>query len=282
MNKIATARKRFTKLLVLTKPHEKILRAIHFYRYMGAKDVAHLLYSPSSMTYVRGLLSSLAGGTDFKTAQYLYRFQLPSTSTGGAEKIYTLGSKGRDFLVNELGLPVDCINRNILAIAKFIHNLVLTRFLGAAAAWATKQPYFKLVKTRICYELAKISARVEITNTGKTEKLKVIPIDRGMEYREKFRKHVRSRLEFIKKGGAYRKVFETEAVMIAYVTTGDLPEYRETRRKAMCAWTSELLADQHLENWSSIFRFASVVLEELYTCPRASVKRCVNKFRRPF
>jgi len=256
------------RLLVLTKPHEKILRAIHFYRYMGAKDVAHLLYSPSSMTYVRGLLSSLAGGTDFKTAQYLYRFQLPSTSTGGAEKIYTLGSKGRDFLVNELGLPVDWYFRPYqqkhLSYSQVIHNLVLTRFLGAAAAWATKQPYFKLVKTRICYELAKISARVEITNTGKTEKLKVIPdawmlfekskndthqhwypvlleIDRGMEYREKFRKHVRSRLEFIKKGGAYRKVFETEAVMIAYVTTGDLPEYRETRRKAMCALRDPLI-----------------------------------------
>jgi hypothetical protein len=35
----------------------------------------------------------------------------------------------------------------------------------------------------------------------------------------------------------------------------------------MCAWTSEVLADLHLENWSSIFRFASVEFDQLYSTP---------------
>jgi hypothetical protein len=85
-----------------------------------------------------------------------------------------------------------------------------------------------------------------------------------MEYREKFQNHVRSRLEFIKKGGAYSKLFGTEAVIIAYLTTGELPQYRESRRKAMCSYTMEVLAESHKEAWAPIFRFCSFLLEEIY------------------
>jgi hypothetical protein len=55
--------------------------------------------------------------------------------------------------------------------------------------------------------------------------------------------------------------------MIAYITIGDLPEYRETRRKAMCAWAQQVLAELHMENWSHIFHFASVEFDQLYTAP---------------
>ncbi len=278
---------------MLTAPHEKILRAIHFYRYMSAQDVARLLYSPASLTYVRSLLAALSGGADGKNAQYLYRFQLPSISSGGAEKIYTLGSKGRDFLVSELGLPVEWYFRPYkvrhLSFSQVLHNLILTRILVAASAWAAKQPHFKLVKTRLCYELSRLPATVEVVKTGRKEWLKVIPdawmlleilkdgthqhfmpvwleVDRGTEFKDKFIRHVHSRIEFIR-CGAYRKMFHTEAVLIAYVTTGDRPEYRQTRRNAMCEWTMEVLAELRLYNWSSIFRIRSVVLEELYTSP---------------
>jgi hypothetical protein len=135
------------------------------------------------------------------------------------------------------------------------HNIALTRVLVAGHVWAAQHPNFRLAQTRICYELARTPATISLTNKGKAESLEVIPdawllfertkggehehgypllleVDRGMEYREKFKRHVRSRLEFIKKGGAYSKLFGTEAVMIAYVTTGDRPEYRESRREA--------------------------------------------------
>jgi hypothetical protein len=288
------------KPFILTRPIEAILRAIRFHHFMTALDVAHLLYSLSSLTYVRGILSSLAGGADFKNAQFLYRFQLPAAKTGGSEKIYTLGSKGRDFLAKEAGVPVDWYFRpqkvRHLSYSQVVHNLLLTRFLVSAHTWAAKQPDFRLVKTRICYDLAREAATVEVGKETlpagkqrKTEKLKVIPdawmlfeklsggahkhflpiwleVDRGTEHSSKFKHHLRSRIEFIR-SGAYSKLFEAPGVTIAYVTTGDLPEYRETRRRAMCAWTQEVLADLHMENWSSIFRFASVVFEELYTIP---------------
>jgi Replication-relaxation len=284
---IARARKPAKKPFIINQRIEEILKALHFHRYMPALDVAHLLYSPGSLTYVRGTLSSLAGGADFKPAQYLYRFPL-NMSLGGPTRIFTLGSKGRDYLANEVGLPVDWGYRpsktKYLSYSQVQHNLLLTRLLVAAHAWAAKQPDFELVKTRICYELAKTAATLEVSREGKTEK-KVIPdgwvefarndgekfpilleVDRGMEYSRKFKRHVRSRIEFIR-SGAYKKMFQTDAVLIAYVTTGERPEYRETRRAAMCAYTREVLSDLHMENWSSIFRFTSVEYDQLFTTP---------------
>jgi hypothetical protein len=284
MNTVRATKTR-AKPLIITKPIEAILKAIHFYRYMAAQDVCRLLYSPRSISHVREILSLLA------TANYLYRFELPHISRGNTEKIYTLGSKGRDFLANVVGMPVEWWFRPYklrhFSASQVQHNLALTRVLVAAHAWAAKRPDFTLSQTHICYSLARSPSQISLTNKGKTERIKVIPdawllfekkeggehahgypvlleLDRGMEYREKFQKHVRSRLEYIKKGGAYSKMFGTEAVMIAYLTTGDLPQYRESRRKAMCSYTMEVLSELHKEAWAPIFRFCSFVLDDIY------------------
>ncbi len=292
----AVARKQGVKPLIITKPIEAILRAIHFYRYVTALDMAHLFYSPSSLTYVRGTLSSLAGGADFKPAQYLYRFPLPNMSIGGPTRLFTLGSKGRDYLANELGMPADWYYRpsktKHLSFSQVLHSLLLTRTLVTAAAWCAKAPSFRLAKVRISYELAREAATIEVNKetlpAGKkrlSEKLKVIPdgwveferhdgkkfpilfeVDRGMEYSRKFKRHVRSRIEFIR-SGAYKKMFHTDAVIVGYLTTGERPEYRESRRKAICAWTKEVLADLHMENWSHIFLITSVDYDQLFTTP---------------
>jgi hypothetical protein len=296
--KTALARKPAKKPFIINQSIEKVLRAIYFHRFMTALDVAYLLYSPSSLTYVRGNLSSLAGGADFKTAQYLYRFPLllPNRSLGGMTRIYTLGSKGREFMANEIGLPVDWFFRpnkvRHLSYGMILHSLLLTRTLCAAAAWAAKQPNFRLNQTRNCYELAREAATVEVSKDTrlaskqkKTERLRVIPdawleferndgkkfpilleVDRGMEHSRKFLRHVRSRIEFIRSGG-YKKMFKTDAVSIVYLTTGERPEYRETRRTAMLAWIQAVLAELHMENWSHIFRVASAEFDQLFTSP---------------
>jgi Replication-relaxation len=286
--KTARPGKPATKPLIITKPIEKVLAAIHFHRYMTSEDVTRLLYSPRSKSHVREILSHLAA------ANYLYRFELPHTSRGNTEKIYTSGSKARDFISHELGLPVDFYFRPYklrhLSYSQVIHNLTLTRFLIAAHAWAAKQSDFKLVQTRICYELAHEAATVEVSKDTlpagkprKTETPRVIPdawveferlkngkheryhpimleVDRGSKHSLRLKRDLHNRIAFIK-SGAYRKMFGTEAVMIAYITTG------ETRRKAMCAWAQQVLAELHMENWSHIFRFSSVEFDQLYTTP---------------
>lgn len=248
---------------------------------MTALDMAYLRYSPTSLTYIRGILTNLAWGADLQSNQYLYRFQLPNASTGNTERVYTLGSRGRDFLMREIGLPVDWYFRPAkikhLSYNHIAHNLVLTRFLVAAHVWSKSQPVFKLTQTRTGYELAKASnhfqgAHQMVTpdawllferNDGKKFPV-LFEIDRGREYKEKFKRHVRSRLEFIKKDGIYSKIFETEAVTIAYATTGEIPEYRESRRKNMIIWTNEVLKELHKESWAGVFRFHSLAHDTLY------------------
>ena len=108
----------------------------------------------------------------------------------------------------------------------------------------------------------------ERVHDGKHEKWLpvLLEIDRGTQDQGKFRERVESRIEFIR-SGAYRELFETEAVTIAYATTGETPEYRETRRRAMCAWTRDVLKKLQKEKWASVFRFNSLCLEDIYTTP---------------
>jgi len=103
--------------------------------------------------------------------------------------------------------------------------------------------------------------------SGDGEKFPILlEIDRGTEYQERFKQHLKARIEFIR-SGVYARVFQTPAVVVAYVTTGQIPEYRESRRTTMQRWTQELLAHLDLADWASRFRFASVEYDKLYTTP---------------
>ena len=261
------------ELLPITPTEEEILKTMSTYRYMTALDVAHCLFSPKSLTYVRSILTRLAGGDDFQERQCLYRFPLPSAKAGNPERIFTLGAVGRE-VVQSLGIPVEWYYRpskpRRLSGSYLAHQLLLTRFVICACRFVSQSPDYSLADIRLCYELEK--------RIGKREGEAVVPdawlhfervsdgerfpvlleIDRGSEYQERFKNHVRGRLEFIRSGD-YARVFGTPAVVIAYATTGRLQAHAETRRKTMAAWTMEVLAELELERWASIFRFTSAV-----------------------
>src|SRR5512147_2223148 len=159
------------KPFVLGKRGEEVLKAVHFYRYMTARDIAYLLFSPSAIVRVRQLLASMCGGVDFKGNQYLYRLRMPDVSAGNPERVYALGNLGRKFLSVELGLPVDKRFRPEgahLSFTQMMHNLVLTRFLVAAHRWAGTRGGFRLSQVRICYELG--AGREDESQRGKREK----------------------------------------------------------------------------------------------------------------
>jgi hypothetical protein len=295
--KTANKQKLSASLLILTEPLARILRAVAFYRFVQVQDLCHLFYSQTSITYARALLSQLSGG-DGKTHRYLYRFQLPSVHSGGigAERIYTLGSRGRDFM-EKSGFKVDWYYRphriKLASYGAVLHNLLLSRTLIAASVWAKKQPNFKLIKTRICYELAREAPSIQLINAkGEREMVKVIPdsyllfqklnnnkherfyqvlieLDRGTEFKRRYIKAIRAHLEFTKDSEAYRRLLgmEPKNVIIAYITTGDRPEYRESRRQAMCEWTREVLSQSDLRNLPCSFLFCSVLASEIFNIP---------------
>jgi hypothetical protein len=272
--------------LVLDQKAERILRAICFYRYMGALDVAYRLYSPGALAKVRKTLLALSGG-DFVAREYLYRFQLPGE--GNPERVYTLGSRGRDYLANEVGLPVSWYFRpetvKHFSHAHVVHSLLLTRVLVAAEQWARSQEGIRLASRRISYELWDKPPIVEIAEEGRKTQVKVIPdawllfergdrkkasvlveIDLGREYQAAFKAHVAARIEFIA-SGKYTRVFGTRGVTIAYATTGERPEYRQSRLSSMRQWTKEVLAAQGRQNWADRFRFCSLSLDTVYELP---------------
>jgi hypothetical protein len=186
-----------------------------------------------------------------------------------------LGAKGRDYLERHVGLPADFYFRpskvRHLGHSHLLHTLLVTRICVLAHRFVRSSTY-DLVHMRLSHELARSSVKVipdawVLLDDNKGHQYAVlIEIDRGMEYREKFTRHVNARMEFIR-SGEYARVFGTQAVLIAYATTGQTPEYRETRRQTMCTWIMEVLAELGLEHWSGIFRVCSLMYEHIYDTP---------------
>jgi hypothetical protein len=279
----------------LTPTEEEILRTISTYRYMTALDVAYSLFSPNSLSYVRHLLSVLCGGKDYQDRDFLYRFPVPTAKAGNRERVYTLGAAGRA-LVEEFGIPVEWYYRPVktgrVSGSHLLHELLVVRFVVAACWWVSRQPEYSLAEMLL-------SAAIEKRMAKKSQAQKQIPptmvpdawlhferqvggakspilleLDRGSEYQERFKHHVRSRLAFIQ-SGEYEALFHTPAVLIAYATTGQVADYAESRRQSMAAWTREVLKERNLASWSGIFRFTAVSYETLYKDAQALLTKPV-------
>ena len=260
------------KTTPLTAREEEILRTVRYYRYITTQDILTLYFASGSKKYAQALMASLAGNKDLDTHNYLCRFTLPSVHKRAQEKVYVLGSKGRQVL-RQLGLPVSWYFRphklKFLSYSYVLHNLILTRFLVACEQWAKAHPAYNLVEKQICYEL---SGKVipdawvwfeEKAADGIYDQAVIFEIDRGMEDKAKFRQHVLSRIQFLQSGD-YKKTFHTNTASIAYATTGQLPEYREARRKSMCSMIMQLLKERRLEQWARIFKVTSLEFHALY------------------
>jgi hypothetical protein len=256
----------------LTLRDEEILKAVWYYRYVTAREIASLQFSTTSINHVREIMARLAGNSDLDENNYLCRFTLPAISKKPTEKVFVLGAKGRRIL-REMGLPITPYFRPVrlkfLSYSYVLHNLILTRTMVAAHEWAKHHQSFSLIDKRISYELpGKIIPDAwlmfeEKTEDGIYEQPIMFEIDRGMELKPKFRAHVGGRLQYLR-SGEYKKAFKTDVATIAYATTGQTPEYREKRRKDMCSWIMELLKERKLENWAGNFRVASIEFGKLY------------------
>jgi hypothetical protein len=257
---------------MITAREEQILKAIWYYRYVTARDIAYQQFEITSLNHVREILARLAGNIDLDENNYLCRFTLPSISKKPQEKVFVLGAKGRRVL-SEMGMPIGWYFRpnrlKFLSYSYVIHNLILTRTMIAAAQWAKEHASFSLVDKRISYELTGSVIPdcwllfEEHTPQVVYEQPIMFEIDRGMELKNKFRAHVRGRIQYLQ-SGEYKKTFKTDLATIAYATTGQTPEYCLARRKAMCTWIRELLKERNMENWAGVFRVASLEFGKLY------------------
>lgn len=221
------------KPLTLSPRDEEVLASVYRYRFVTSLDIAHLLFRPSYLPYVRSRLTRLSGGNDLEVNTYLCRFRL-HTTRGNPERIFSLGSKGRQFLQSQMGKQVDWYFRpgkfKFFSYSAILHHLLLTRFLVACSWWCRNREETSLLEERISYELARYPPQVTITKNMKPIQMSVIPdawllfaqrgrkyavifeLDRGMEYQEKFKQHVRSRIEFIRSENIKRSLVFRESL----------------------------------------------------------------------
>jgi hypothetical protein len=273
----------------LTKRDIAILQDISELRVATAKDVALLHFTPHSLTYARTLLSRLAGKKDQQEGEYLYRILPPRTTSGNGERAYALGSKGAQALTDITGMPVSwyCLPSKLKDVSfSFLrHGLLLTRIVAALTYFVRTHPEYSIIERRLFYELARMQLPATGEATEKSHYLPVIPdawvylersdgeetplwieADCGTEMRKKFQAYLTARIAFLQSGD-YERVFGTRAVLMCFLTTGHSEDYKDVRRRALQRWTLEVLAERQLEDWASVFRFAAIGYQELFTAP---------------
>jgi hypothetical protein len=87
--------------------------------------------------------------------------------------------------------------------------------------------------------------------------------DCGTEPGRTFRAHARNRLAYLQ-SPQYEQLAKTSAGRLCYLTIGQHPRYRETRRAAMQRFTQNVLAELKMTEWASVFLFASVDYTHLF------------------
>jgi protein involved in plasmid replication-relaxation len=273
----------------LTWRQEEILRAMATLHFATRLDIAHLpACAGLSDSQLRKILAALSGG-DNQPNQYLCRFSRPQITRGALEKVYTLGALGRRYLFRQLGEPVTWwyspAKASNHSFSYLLHQLTLSRLVCAAEQWARQQTGYRLTHSLLSYALAHIAPSVTIQRAQEQIPLTVVPdvllcferedekypllieIDRGTEFQERFKTHVKARIQLIR-SGAHKHYLGIDALCVAYITTGVTSDYRESRLEAIRAWTKEVIeeetAEKHRQAWFALFRFTSLPYEEIY------------------
>jgi hypothetical protein len=273
---------------ILSAKQEAILRAVNQVPFMRAQDVAQLLSKAKSLTSIRQLLADLSGGEDWKTGHHLYKFPLP-TVRGNRPRLFVLGSAGVAYL-RKIGVQVPwrCRPYKVrnYSFSYLMHQLAVAKLLVALHCFCREHPAYQVTETLNSYDILSDPPRATVIADGQERKVAVIPdawvyvervadgqetplwfeIDNCSEYRKKFQKLLRGRLALLKNG--YAEYFGTPCVLLCYLVTGSgsTPEHRDTRLHTLRRWTLDLLTQEKLEDWASVFRFA-VVEEDIYATP---------------
>lgn len=259
---------------ILSERDEQIIRAIGFYNFMCADDIAELHFKRSSLSYARARLKRLAGGRDRAPRAFLCRFSRPVSTPGAKQKVYCLGVLGRNLLAS-VGLPVSGYYRpgKTLNYSHLSHALTLTTVVIAAQ----KTPGYSLSELRLSYELARNPPTVEMLRDGTPVTVPVIAdafavfardrdgelfptlieVDRGTMPQARIKDGLRCRLKLIDSGG-YTRWSGRQSVNLLYLTDGETPEACDARRRALCRWVQEVFSEQKKEDWADLIRVTSL------------------------
>lgn len=266
--------------VIISERDDEILHAVYTYRYLTALEVTRLFYSKGSLKYVRDNLSALVEN------DYLFRFNLPTTTLGKSPYVYTLGSKGIKYLksldVKEMFTFRPSVEREV-SYQHLHHTLSLNDFLIAASLLTRLEPSISLFDLRHEWYLKHTPLSVKVTGDTqsgqKTETITVVPdafldfrfrvngkyrgspiwieLDRGTEAVKQFKRKIRGIITAVL-SPQYEILFNTKAVTIAFATTAN-----GTRLANMRLWVKQELTQLGKQAESSLFLFTKLPEGEL-------------------
>ena len=205
---------------------------------------------------------------------------------GNFRRLYTLTRRGAA-LLRELGVDADFWYRPYRAshfsFSYLQHHLSVTQWLVALSAFVRVYPAYQVIETRTGFSLAKQPPRLTLNDDGQETTITAIPdayvylehangdssetqgfplwieVDCGTESKAKFHQLVLDRINFVRYKGyeAYFGVPST-TVIFCYLAVGATRDYRLNRLHTMRQWVAEVLAEQKLDDWASVFRFSTI------------------------
>jgi hypothetical protein len=188
-------------------------------------------------------------------------------------------------MLRELGVEADFWYRpwkaSHYSFSFLQHHHSVSKFIVSLFCFVRQNPSYQVVELRHGFAIARDMPRLTLCDDEQETTVEVIPdawvyveraegtppkiqgfplwieIDCGTETKAKFQRLVGERIDFIRSKG-YEAYFATPAVLLCYLAVGATMDYRLARLHTMRAWTAEVLADQELDEWGSIFRFSTI------------------------
>ena len=245
-----------------------ILEAVAKYSYLTATQITSLLYSPKSLTYVRG--TAQGGLQGLFHAKFLRRLFLPTTTLHGAPPaIYALDGKGFAHLkaqgIEPKGKyrPSDEGQREESFLA---HTLAANDFLVLCHGLAKQVESISIARELTERELKRGypiyveigNDRVYVVNDGWLELMVggayqvglALELDRGTVEKERFKRKVRGLVSYAR--GAYQEAFGTESLTVLFVTVAG-----KRRLDSITSWLEKELEALRAESQADMFRLAA-------------------------
>ena len=272
--------------LILNRTQESILRLLSVVRYATATDITYWRNAPGSLAWYRKICTDLAGGGDWKETGYLIRFPLP-TVRGNSTRIFSPTRAGAEYL-RAIGVQADWWYRpyrmSNQGFSYLTHHLACTKLYISADLFCRRHPAYQLEEVFLAHDLAADPPTTNLVMNEQDTTVTLLPdlwayltrsdgecfglwieVDTGSERKGRWVDLLSARIAFLKQG--YAEYFHTPACIICYVVIGQ-PAYRARRLCQLQEWTMEVLSAQQREAWQSVFRFAAVDIDEVYTYPQ--------------
>jgi hypothetical protein len=276
-----------SKAVLVSEQDEQIIRACLRYQFMTVSDFCAVLGMPTSHSYLRRVLSRLAGSKDQTQGHYLYKFALPKTRSGNATLVYVPGYQSRELLAqwgDAEGMTWNSPARmQNYSYSYVYHNLAVSRLAICATLFCREHPSYTLAELRLWHEMTGRPPRVSLGAEGEQTSVSAIPdcwvylqrvadgrgpglwfeVDNATTFRQTFLRRVRARLALFE-SAVYAEYFGTAAVVPCFAILGKSPALAKARLKNLLQWTNDFLVKEGWKEWAAKFRFAVIDYELLY------------------